>query len=102
MVADALILHTIDIKYYSILHDLTFDRSHSVLCASPSFVILDRVFVVMAPSVLLLGATGFLGGTILTDLEKGDYIITSIVRPEREACLTGRKTKVLLVSMAAC
>lgn len=53
----------------------------------------------MAPSVLLLGASGFLGGTVLTDLEKGDYMITCVVRPEREACLSGRKTRVLLVSL---
>lgn len=60
---------------------------------------LDTAFAIMAPSVLLLGATGFLGGTVLTDLEKGNYAITSVVRPEREACLSGRKTKVVLVSM---
>ncbi|CAN8099768.1 unnamed protein product [Discula destructiva] len=52
----------------------------------------------MAHSVLLLGATGFLGGTVLTELEQGGYNITSVVRPERENCLSGRKTKVLLAS----
>lgn len=52
----------------------------------------------MALSVLLLGATGFLGGTVLTDLERDNYTITCVVRPEREACLSGRKTKVVVVS----
>lgn len=53
----------------------------------------------MANSVLLLGATGYLGGTLLTDLEQGDYDITSVARPETETHLNGRKTKVLVVSL---
>ncbi|KAJ4394525.1 hypothetical protein N0V93_003744 [Gnomoniopsis smithogilvyi] len=52
----------------------------------------------MASSVLLLGATGFLGGTVLTDLEKGNYDVTCVVRPEREACMSGWKAKILLAS----
>lgn len=52
----------------------------------------------MAYSVLLLGATGFLGGTVLTDLERGEYDVTCVVRPEREACLSGRRVKTLVVS----
>lgn len=53
----------------------------------------------MAYSLLLLGATGFLGGTVLTDLEQGNYDVTCVVRPEREACMSGRKASILLVSV---
>ena len=45
-------------------------------------------------SVLLLGATGFLGGTVLTDLEGADYDITALVRPGKEDKLSSRKAKV--------
>lgn len=52
----------------------------------------------MVYSVLLLGATGYLGGDILTRLEQADnYDITCVVRPEREACLSERKVTVLVV-----
>lgn len=55
----------------------------------------------MTISVLLLGATGYLGGSVLTDLERAsEYDVTCVVRPEREACLSGRKTKLLRVSYA--
>lgn len=51
-------------------------------------------------SVLLLGATGYLGGTILTDLERdGEYDITCLVRPNRETCMAGRNAKLLLVTV---
>ncbi|KAF3768919.1 NAD(P)-binding protein [Cryphonectria parasitica EP155] len=53
----------------------------------------------MAYKVLLLGATGYLGGTVLTDLERaGDFDVTCVVRPEREACMSGRRTRLLVVS----
>lgn len=45
-------------------------------------------------SVLLLGATGFLGGTVMTDLEAADYDITALVRPGKEDKLSSRKAKV--------
>lgn len=52
----------------------------------------------MTYSVILLGATGYLGGDILTTLEQANnYDITCVVRPEREACLTGRKANILVV-----
>lgn len=52
----------------------------------------------MAYSVLLLGATGYLGGDILTTLEQSDkYDITCVVRPEKKACLHGRKATLLVV-----
>lgn len=53
----------------------------------------------MPISVLLFGATGYLGGTVLSDLERaaGEYHVTCVVRPEREACMSGRKTSLLVV-----
>lgn len=52
----------------------------------------------MAHSILLPGATGYLGGDILTMLEQSNkYNITCVVRPEREACLLGRKASLLVV-----
>lgn len=52
----------------------------------------------MTLSVLLLGATGYLGGTVLTGLARaGEYDITCVVRPGREACMGDRKTKLLVV-----
>ncbi|RDW85346.1 hypothetical protein BP5796_03671 [Coleophoma crateriformis] len=50
-------------------------------------------------SVLLFGATGYLGGTVLTDLEKaGVYDITCLVRPNRESLMKQRKSAILLGS----
>lgn len=52
----------------------------------------------MTLSVLLFGATGYLGGTLLTDLERAsEYEVTCAVRPEKKACMADRKTKLLLV-----
>lgn len=52
----------------------------------------------MAYSVLLLGATGYLGGDILTTLEHNDnYDITCVVRPGKEGSLKGRKADILVV-----
>lgn len=52
-------------------------------------------------TVFLLGATGFLGGTVLSSLEKAGYEITSLVRSGKEDKLSSRKTKVEVVSNAA-
>ncbi|RDW75529.1 hypothetical protein BP6252_06671 [Coleophoma cylindrospora] len=50
-------------------------------------------------SVFLFGATGYLGGTVLTDLEKaGVYDITCLVRPNRESSMKQRKSAILLGS----
>lgn len=56
----------------------------------------------MTLSLLLLGATGYLGGTVLTDLARaGEYDITCVVRPGRETCMGDRKTKLLVVRQAS-
>lgn len=53
----------------------------------------------MVYKVLLFGATGYLGGTLLTELERTDlYDVTSIVRAEREGVLKDRNTKLLVAS----
>ncbi|PSS03634.1 hypothetical protein BD289DRAFT_478465 [Coniella lustricola] len=55
----------------------------------------------MVYKVLLFGATGYLGGTLLTELERTDeYDVTSVVRAERERVLKDRKTKILVASHA--
>ncbi|KAH8662586.1 hypothetical protein BX600DRAFT_466614 [Xylariales sp. PMI_506] len=52
-------------------------------------------------SVLLLGATGYVGGATLTELEKaGEFDITCLVRPGREDSMKGRNAKILLGSHA--
>lgn len=52
----------------------------------------------MTVSVLLLGATGYLGGTVLSSLERADeYEITCVVRAEREACMSDRKVNLVVV-----
>jgi uncharacterized protein YbjT (DUF2867 family) len=51
-------------------------------------------------SVFLLGATGFLGGTVLTDLEKEGYEITALVRSGKEKLLKDRKATVVTVSIS--
>lgn len=52
----------------------------------------------MTYSVLLLGATGYLGGDILTTLEQnGTYDITCVVRPGKEGSLKGRNAGILVV-----
>lgn len=56
----------------------------------------------MPYSVLLLGATGYLGGDVLTTLEQaGNYEITCVVRPERKASFNGRKVSLLVVRLIA-
>jgi thioester reductase-like protein len=50
------------------------------------------------PSVFLLGATGFLGGSVLTDLQKdGSYEITALVRPGKEQLVSARGVRVVTV-----
>lgn len=52
----------------------------------------------MTFSVLLLGGTGYLGGTVLSDLERaGEYEITCVVRPGTDTCMSDRKVKLVLV-----
>ncbi|GFZ51258.1 hypothetical protein JCM24511_09016 [Saitozyma sp. JCM 24511] len=53
------------------------------------------------PSVCLLGATGFLGGSVLTDLQKdGSYEITALVRPGKEQLVSARGVRVVTGSFS--
>ncbi|RSH87151.1 hypothetical protein EHS25_003642 [Saitozyma podzolica] len=53
------------------------------------------------PSVFLLGATGFLGGTVLTDLQKdGSYEITALVRSGKEQLVSARGVRVVTGSFS--
>ena len=49
-------------------------------------------------AVFLLGATGFLGGTVLIDLEKNDYEVTALVRQGKEKLLENLRVKIVTAS----
>lgn len=55
----------------------------------------------MPVSVFLFGATGFLGGSVLSALEQEGYDITCLVRPGKEHLLEKRKVKQIVTVSAA-
>jgi hypothetical protein len=63
--------------------------------------LLDKFVVLIMFSVLLLGATGYLGGTVLTDLERAaEFDITCLVRPNKKSLMSERRIHMLMVSLA--
>lgn len=98
------ICHLLYFQYYPPLHIPPLDHQSLRLSFLPNIFIHFYIHKIscfpktMVYKVLLFGATGYLGGTLLTELERTDeYDVTSVVRAEREGVLKDRNTKLLVV-----